>query len=257
MCKNCGPLSEGQYNQSPIRWSCIECARQRRKKYTLNHSQFIKQRSHDWYVNNKDRTNQNISEYRTKNKEGIKQKRKQNYLENRDIIKAKSKLYKDAIKLKVISIYTNGKNQCVECHNEDITCLTLDHVNENGAEHRKQIKLSGNGMYLWVIKNNYPKIFQVLCMNCNYRKHFIYKNYRISPIKLDVIGHYSNNRMMCASCNEADTRVLTIDHVNGDGSIHREQHKLKPGLLSYKWMKRNEYPESFQVLCFNCNFKKH
>ena len=60
--------------------------------------------------------------------------------------------------------------ECACC--DAVENLTIDHVNGGGEEHRKELGLSGGGLqfYLWLIKNDFPDGFQVLCMRCNARK---------------------------------------------------------------------------------------
>src|SRR5688572_10940816 len=75
-------------------------------------------------------------------------------------------LYKEA----VMNVYTNGEGTCRHCGQGDIDVLCLDHINDDGAEHRRQVGgklLAGLRMYRWITKNDYPPIFQVLCANCN------------------------------------------------------------------------------------------
>jgi hypothetical protein len=51
--------------------------------------------------------------------------------------------------------------------------LTIDHIENNGAEHRRQQRNGqnkGHDIYAWLRKNNYPEGFQVLCYNCNCAK---------------------------------------------------------------------------------------
>lgn len=62
---------------------------------------------------------------------------------------------------------------CCSCCGEKILdFLAIDHINNDGASHRKKEKLStGWHTYYWIIKNNYPEGFQVLCHNCNWAKH--------------------------------------------------------------------------------------
>ena len=43
-------------------------------------------------------------------------------------------------------------------------------MNNDGAKHRKEIGHGGSLMYSWLIKNNFPPGFQLLCMNCNFAK---------------------------------------------------------------------------------------
>lgn len=56
----------------------------------------------------------------------------------------------------------------------------------------------------------------------------------------------------CACCGEANVRFLTIDHINSDGAEHKRQTNGKSQKIA-RWLKANNYPEGFQVLCYNCN----
>ncbi len=42
---------------------------------------------------------------------------------------------------------------------------------------------------------------------------------------------------------------LTIDHIDGSGAEHRK--KLTVSIT--KWLAKHNYPEGFQILCWNCN----
>lgn len=74
--------------------------------------------------------------------------------------------------------------------------------------------------------------------------------------KVSVIEHYSNGTNKCNGCGATDLRVLTIDHVNGDGSKHRKEIHTKGGRPFYSWLINNKYPDGFQVLCLNCQMIK-
>ena len=76
------------------------------------------------------------------------------------------------------------------------------------------------------------------------------KNYRLR-IRQEVLNHYG---VTCACCGEKTQEFLTVDHMNGGGGKHRKQ--IKGGTI-YSWLKRNNYPEGFQILCFNCNQAKY
>lgn len=56
----------------------------------------------------------------------------------------------------------------------------------------------------------------------------------------------------CECCGIDDIEFLTIDHTNNDGNNHRKELKQKKQTL-YAWLKRNNFPDGFRVLCFNCN----
>jgi hypothetical protein len=61
---------------------------------------------------------------------------------------------------------------------------------------------------------------------------------------------------VCACCGEDHLQFLTIDHIDNDGAAHRKALKLHTGAQTYGWLKSNNWPEGFQVLCYNCNCAK-
>lgn len=65
---------------------------------------------------------------------------------------------------------------CKCCGEEEKLFLEVDHINNDGAEHRKMIK--GMDICVWLVNNNYPDDFQILCANCNHGK---YRNAGICP----------------------------------------------------------------------------
>ena len=71
--------------------------------------------------------------------------------------------YLRRLKAKVIAAY-GGKCEC--CGESEPAFLTIDHVNNNGSEHRKSI--GSNRIYGWLEKHGFPRDgFQLLCFNCN------------------------------------------------------------------------------------------
>lgn len=67
-----------------------------------------------------------------------------------------------------------GGYKCVCCGETEPSFLTLDHINNDGAEFRRKIAgkrtAAGYHTYIWLAKNGYPEGIQVLCMNCNHGK---------------------------------------------------------------------------------------
>lgn len=80
--------------------------------------------------------------------------------------------------------------------------------------------------------------------------------YWANKIKLEVLIHYSGNPPRCVCCGETHSIFLTIDHIKDDGAKQRKELNLKSGYLFYKWLIKNNFPEGYQVLCFNCNYAK-
>lgn len=64
-----------------------------------------------------------------------------------------------------------------------------------------------------------------------------------------VIQQYGG-RCSCPNCPETDVRFLTLDHVKGDGNLHRKTTKYAS---LYTWAKKNNYPDTLRLLCWNCN----
>ena len=65
---------------------------------------------------------------------------------------------------------------------------------------------------------------------------------------------FENYGSFCACCGEDDIRFLSIDHVNNDGNHHRKTDPRAKDI--YYWLRKHNFPEGFQVLCFNCNIGK-
>lgn len=68
-------------------------------------------------------------------------------------------------------------------------------------------------------------------------------------VRFEVLSYYSNGIPTCACCGEMILEFLCIDHINGGGS--RNQKKTSGNI--YAWLKKNDYPLGFRVLCHNCN----
>jgi len=102
------------------------------------------------------------------------------YRKNKDKKNAWSaKRYRE-IKDQVFNAY--GGYVCACCGETEPMFLTIDHINNNGSKHRKEItngckdyrdyrSSTGYKTYRWLINHNFPDGFQVLCANCNSGKH--------------------------------------------------------------------------------------
>lgn len=63
-------------------------------------------------------------------------------------------------------------NVCKCCGEAEEAFLTVDHVHNDGKEHRKALGGSGGAFYRWLRDRDYPQDgFQLLCWNCNHAKY--------------------------------------------------------------------------------------
>ena len=64
-----------------------------------------------------------------------------------------------------VDVFAHYGDRCACCGEDEPSMLNIDHVKNDGAAQRKANKTmrwSGN-LYAWIIDNNYPPDFQVLC----------------------------------------------------------------------------------------------
>lgn len=92
----------------------------------------------------------------------------------KDKINAKRRIMTENDKLAAVRQYSAGTMACANPYGEHkepyvtIDALSIDHIDGGGAKHRKGLTTSN--IYRWLIKNNFPTGFQVLCMNCQFIK---------------------------------------------------------------------------------------
>jgi hypothetical protein len=78
-------------------------------------------------------------------------------------------VHKARIKLRLDMIQEYG-GKCNHCGIADVDVLDIDHINNNGAKHRKK-GLYGYNLYRYLKKLGFPKDeYQLLCRNCNWKK---------------------------------------------------------------------------------------
>jgi hypothetical protein len=164
-CTTCGIGKPLDCFESVSKWKrgqCKEC----RKAY------FAK-----WETESKDLIRHGKQRYYQKNKEAIKNKVSAWVKENP--IKRRKNALSYYYRLQDQAIKAYGGYKCSCCGESNPMFLCLDHIANNGKEHRKEIgSTGGHKLYKWLKNHNYPEGFQVLCMNCNHGK---YRNGGVCP----------------------------------------------------------------------------
>lgn len=70
----------------------------------------------------------------------------------------------------------------------------------------------------------------------------------------DVLRAYSDGEPKCACCGENTWEFLCIDHTENNGAESRKEHGR--GNSYYFYLRKNNYPTGYRVLCHNCNVSR-
>jgi len=144
-------------------------------------------------------------------------------------------------------------------------------ISKSSKQHKKCLKLQKlyNHLRNHKPRSNYSKFIRnirrdlKLCTECAKKPNFnskicndcqriardkIFKKREI--LKIEIFSYYGNK---CNCCGESRLPFLNIDHINGGG----KKHVKEIGGELYRWLKKNNFPDGFQILCANCNLGKY
>lgn len=145
---------------------CNSCRRARAKRYRDANKERIATTNRRWQKANPDKTRAAHHRWVAKNP-GIANKRTANWRKNH-YQRALRKQRECNQKLKYAAYAAYGGFECACCGETTEAFLSIDHIANDGAEHRRQV--DRRKIYKWMARNDYPNGFQVLCMNCNFGK---------------------------------------------------------------------------------------
>lgn len=100
----------------------------------------------------------------------------------------------------------------------------------------------------------YSPISRRVCKKCKNKTTAPNSRNYTSRNKELVLRHYSPDlKCACLKCPFPFPGIdfLSLDHINGKGDHGREIRRRL-----YQWIKNNNFPKGFQVLCYNCNLAK-
>jgi len=117
-----------------------------------------------------------------------KQKSEEEIYHSCDACRLKKKIKRQEIRRIIFGHYGQKCNCSCGCNVTNPNHLTVDHIENNGAEHRKQVGKS-EFFYRWIIRNNFPDDLQILCFNCNCAKSnyggCLEEDIKVKPPKTD------------------------------------------------------------------------
>ena len=108
--------------------------------------------------------------YYQAHKEEYKQRFDSYRAENKEKVRRATRQSEHRLKVEVLTHYSNSKLACVICGESRLACLSIDHINGGGSQHRRELKKRSQGFYRWLRNENYPEGYQTLCMNCQFIK---------------------------------------------------------------------------------------
>jgi hypothetical protein len=176
------------------------------------------------------------------------------YASDQKVSFSKNTLYNLNKTLKLKSfVFKEYGNSC-ECCSENIwQFLTIDHINNWGAQHRKnEIGLrGGKAIYQWLKNNNYPKDnFRLLCYNCNccigfhgYCSHDLITNtnncVNCNALLNDnnwYLLHKFGNLHLCKDCciNNSTVRKTAINETKKYRSLHQRRKDAKNNIRTLR-----------------------
>lgn len=75
----------------------------------------------------------------------------------------------------------------------------------------------------------------------------------LEEIRSLVYRHYGNR---CKCCGERNWLYLTLDHILSNGKQQRSESNTKGGLMFFRWVIKQGFPDDLQILCANCHIAK-
>lgn len=150
-------------------------SREAAKRYRERNREKFNQRMRDWRANNREKSRLHAREWRNRK---LRNGTPEEVAAIRAAENAKTKRNYNRCREQVFAAYGGWKCAC--CGETEKLFLSIDHVENNGAEERRSgvYKSCGTGFYQWLRKQNFPPGYQVLCMNCQVGKH---KNGGVCP----------------------------------------------------------------------------
>lgn len=280
-------FSKNPNNKNGIDKRCKSC---RKDHYNKNRDSILEK-----IKRHADSNRESIRERRrinySRNKADIRSKAREKRNNNPDSA-SKEKEYKDNRRLLA---YRKLGDTCKLCGESDHALLCIDHIHNDGSQERKNgvsririfgdiLKGSDRYQLLCYNCNQKKQIEHHLCRKplglgvhkecptCRTSKDRSFfksdKKYADGLYYECIICTYDRVRILkiqafnclgsstCVKCGCSDSDVLSIDHVNEDGFYLRRKEGRGVSLYSNIIHNRIE-TKHLQVLCFNCNLKKH
>ncbi len=172
-CITCGetkPLSDfyAGINQ------CKTCKREYVLAYQKANPEKVREIQRRWREANREAERERTHRNYEADREAALERARQYHETNREVILDRQRHHRETIRARVLAHYSPSSPPRCACPDCNVTeNLTIDHVNGGGGEHRAELfgrDEAGWHFYAWLVAENFPRGYQVLCMPCNSSK---------------------------------------------------------------------------------------
>lgn len=188
-----------------------------------------------------------MRQYYQNNKEKKREWSRHYYYTNHEMILQKIKEYRLKHPIKTKRAVQNWLKKNKE--RKRITDKKYREINHDSLIIKKKLEYLRNKKQYQSTKKEYYKINNQLIKE---RANSFYHENKIK-FRLEVLNHYSNREIKCACCGYIGLPFMTMDHENGWKHLHKRH---LGGINLIWWLRKNNFPSGFQVLCYNCNCSK-
>ena len=162
-CARCGftkPITEFLRNKARhdgVQTYCTLCTKRYRQEKTDYAARYAKRAEAE---------RRYVLERYWRDPEKVRRKRRKIHRDPVEYARHKDRVIARGKRLRAAVFAAYGGETCACCGEMTPEFMTIDHIDGCGAELRKVHGL-GQSFYGWLIRNNFPPGFQVLCFNCN------------------------------------------------------------------------------------------
>lgn len=146
-------------------------------------------------------------------------------------------------------------HNCILAYQKDLSEKNAERYNKYSRDYRKKL---GDEYRAKMVKRRADAIASMTDEELKqFRKKEAEKSVRLQAVlREQIFSAYGGYK--CACCGENEKLFLSIDHIHNNGAEQRKNGEYgRSGTSFYQWLRKNNFPDGFQVLCMNCNMGKH
>jgi len=145
------------------------------KEYRLENIDKIKRREKEYRITHSEQRRALCKQYYATHVEQFREYRRNNIERIRDTKRKWNKANEEKCKIMDYNKLRKRRNRILDHYGRVCACcgeyheefLAIDHIEGGGNIHRKTVGGGGNVFYSWLLRNNFPNGYRILCHNCN------------------------------------------------------------------------------------------